>query len=358
MDIERFEVLSPMTADEAHATEAAIIKTGDQLRHLLIAFYERQGYRALGYASYTAWAEAIAPRVFGVTHTRLTRELTAAVIERELLPTGNNPPIPERQLRPMSALLDRPRGPKADEKPIAANGAAIRETWQAAQQIAAGRDERFSTRHVQEAVDEYIEQKTEAMTDRPTRFNAGMRSSDSPEWFTPSKILAPVRAVLGEIDLDPCSNDVAQQEVQSRRYYTEADDGLSQSWDATTIFMNPPYGRAIGAWTDRLISTYRTGAVRAALALLPGRTDTDWFTPLFDYPICFVHGRLQFSGYAQAAPFPSVVVYFGSDLARFARAFAPLGPVMLPLRDELHTSAYNPKDIRTPGHAARTLVTA
>lgn len=358
MDIERFAVLSPMTADEAHAAEGAIIKTGDQLRMLLVAFYERRGYRALGYSSYTAWAEAIAPRVFGVTHTRLTRELTAAVIERELLPTGNNASIPERQLRPMSVLVDRPRGPLSDTKPMAVNGAAIRETWEAAQQIAAGREERFSARHVQEAVDEYLEEKTEDMTDRPTRFNAGMRSSDSPEWFTPAKILSPVRAVLGEIDLDPCSNDVAQQDVQARRYYTEADDGLSQPWNATTIFMNPPYGRAIGAWTDRLVSTYRTGAVRAALALLPGRTDTDWFTPLFAYPICFIHGRLQFSGYAQAAPFPSVVVYFGHDLARFAREFTPLGPIMLPLGDELLRNAYNLNDIRTPGHAARTLVTA
>ncbi len=358
MDAERFAVLAPMTADEAHATEAAIIRIGDQLRTHLIAFYERQGYRALGYSSYTAWAEAIAPRVFGVTHTRLTRELTAAVIERELLPVGNNAPIPERQLRPMSALIDRPRGPGSDTKHMAVNGTAIRDAWEAAQQIAAGRDERFGARHVQEAVDEYLEEKTEAMTDRPTRFNAGMRSSDSPEWFTPAKILAPVRAVLGAIDLDPCSNDVAQQDVQARRYYTEADDGLSQVWDSETLFMNPPYGRAIGLWTDRLVAAYRAGQVRAALALLPGRTDTDWFTPLFDYPICFVHGRLQFSGYAQAAPFPSVLVYFGPDLARFARAFTPLGPIMLPLHDELPRSAYNPKDIRTPGHAARTLVTA
>jgi hypothetical protein len=358
MDAERLTVLAPMSADEAHATEAAIIKIGDQLRTHLVAFYERQGYRALGYASYTAWAEAIAPRVFGVTHTRLTRELTAAVIERELLPMGNNSPIPERQLRPMAALVERPRGPLSDTKPIVANGAAIRETWEAAQQIAQERDERFGARHVQQAVSTYLEEKTEDMTDRPTRFTTGMRSSDSDAWFTPAKILAPVRAVLGEIDLDPCSNDIAQQDVQARRYYTEADDGLRQPWDATTIFMNPPYGRSIGAWTERLIGAYTSGVVRAALALLPGRTDTDWFTPLFAYPICFVHGRLTFSGYTAGAPFPSVVVYFGADLARFAHAFAPLGPIMQPLRDELHRSAYTPNDIRTPGHAARTLVTA
>lgn len=358
MKREQITMIAPMTADEAHATESAIIKTGDQLRMLLIAFYERQGYRALGYPSYTAWAVAIAPRVFGVTHTRLTRELTAAVIERELLPTGNNVAIPERQLRPMSALLDRPRGPGADNKPITVNGAAVRETWEAAQQIAQGRDEPFTARHVQEAVGEYLETKAEDMTDRPTRFTTGMRSSDSHEWFTPDRILAPVRAMFGVIDLDPCSHEDAQHAVQARRYYTEADDGLSQPWGPSeSIYMNPPYGRQIGLWTDRLIRAVASGETRQALALLPGRTDTDWFTPLFCYPICFVHGRLTFSGYAAGAPFPSVVVYFGADLPRFAQVFAPLGPIMLPFGGA-HKATYNPHDIRTPGHAAHTSVTA
>jgi len=205
------------------------------------------------------------------------------------------------------------------------------------------------------------EQKTEDMTDRPTRFTTGMRSSDSDAWFTPDKILIPVRAMFGVIDLDPCSNETAQRDVQAQRYYTEADDGLSQPWQADSLFLNPPYGRQIGTWTDRLIRAYTSGAVRTALALLPGRTDTDWFTPLFAYPICFVHGRLTFSGYTAGAPFPSVVVYFGVDLARFAHAFDAIGPIMLPIsatHDGARDRAYTPKDIRTPGHAARTSVTA
>jgi hypothetical protein len=126
---------------------------------------------------------------------------------------------------------------------------------------------------------------------------------------------------------------------------------------APNVFLNPPYGRQIGAWTDRLIRAYASGEAKHALALLPGRTDTDWFTPLFAYPICFVHGRLTFSGYTAGAPFPSVVVYFGADLARFAQVFAPLGPIMLPFGGT-RKEAYNPLDIRTPGQAARTSVTA
>jgi site-specific DNA-methyltransferase (adenine-specific) len=279
----------------------------------------------------------------------LYRALSAGQIERAIrgvLPDSAKI-VPESQLLALADL-----SPAA--QPIA---------WEMAQRAARDQGERLTTRHIAAAARDYTpdaslpEQKTEAMTDRPTRFTSGMRSSDSNEWFTPERILAPVRAVLGGIDLDPCSNDIAQRDVQARRYYTEAADGLAQSWQSDNVFMNPPYGRSIGQWTDRLIRAYTSGETRAALALLPGRTDTDWFTPLFCYPICFVHGRLTFSGYTAGAPFPSVVVYFGADLARFTHAFAPLGPIMLPFGGDTY-SAYNPRDIRTPGHAAHTSVTA
>jgi hypothetical protein len=60
------------------------------------------------------------------------------------------------------------------------------------------------------------------------------------EWYTPDAILALVRAVLGTIDVDPASCDVAQARVQARTYYTLADDGLRQEWHGK-IFLNPPY---------------------------------------------------------------------------------------------------------------------
>jgi hypothetical protein len=45
--------------------------------------------------------------------------------------------------------------------------------------------------------------------------------------YTPREIIDLVRVVMGEIDLDPASDDIAQQWVQARNYYTPTLDGLS-----------------------------------------------------------------------------------------------------------------------------------
>jgi hypothetical protein len=88
-----------------------------------------------------------------------------------------------------------------------------------------------------------------------------------------------------------------------------------------------PYGRAIAAWIEKLVPAYEAGDVPEALALLPARTDTDWFRRLRDTAICFIDGRLRFSSTAKGAPFPSMAVYFGTHLARFTAAFSSLDDI-------------------------------
>jgi hypothetical protein len=46
------------------------------------------------------------------------------------------------------------------------------------------------------------------------------------EWYAPSDYLEAARSVMGEIDLAPASNPVANQVVQATVYYSEQDDGL------------------------------------------------------------------------------------------------------------------------------------
>ena len=339
---ERFDtVVSLMTADEARATEAEIIKTGDRLRVLLVDFYERQGYRALGYSSYTDWGEAIAPRVFGLTRAHLTRQLTAAVIERELVPMGTNSgEIPERALRPMSVFIDRPRGPGADEKPFEINSEAIRAAWDEANARTEGKP---TARVVEQVVKEMrgnpraaependpldppMEPEQVADIERKARVNAGLFSSATPEWYTPQHIVQRVIALFGRINLDPCSNssDPALANVPADAYWTLADNGLVQPWHGR-VYMNPPYGDEIAGWVGRMRGAYETGEISEAVALLPARTDTAWFQSLADYRMCFIRGRLKFSGSENSAPFPSAVVYVGADAALFFDCFGDLG---------------------------------
>ena len=153
-----------------------------------------------------------------------------------------------------------------------------------------------------------------------------LMSSNSAEWYTPPKIVSLVVQTLGEIDLDPCSNE-GEPNVPARQHYTKADDGLFLPWSGR-VYMNPPYGRQIEQWTGRLVNFYRLDQVTEAIALVPARTDTQWFQPLYDFPICFVEGRLIFLGAEDGAPFPSALAYMGPHPERFIRVFSAVGTVV------------------------------
>lgn len=154
-------------------------------------------------------------------------------------------------------------------------------------------------------------------------------SSDTPEHYTPETFLAAVREVFGDVpDLDPCSNSRTTPNVAAHAHYTADDDGLAQPWRGR-VFVNPPYGRDIQAWTEKMRQEWARGKVLELIALLPARTDTEWFDGLTgdsdDAIVCFLRGRLTFVGNSDPAPFPSVAVYFGARHDRFAAVFVKLG---------------------------------
>lgn len=154
-------------------------------------------------------------------------------------------------------------------------------------------------------------------------------SSATAEHYTPARVLDVVIACLGAIDLDPCSNSHTDPAVPAARHFTIAEDGLRHPWHGR-VYMNPPYGDAIAGWIEKLAREYEAGHVTEAIALLPARTDTRWFRRLAAHPVCFVDGRLRFSGAKAGAPFPSALVYLGPRPAAFAAACGALGRVYLP----------------------------
>lgn len=154
---------------------------------------------------------------------------------------------------------------------------------------------------------------------------ASLMSSDSPEWYTPDEVIARVLTVLGAIDLDPCSNSKSEPRIPATLHYTADDDGLAQPWRGR-VYMNPPYGRGILAWIEKLAEEYQYGNVTEAIALVPARVDTAWWRQFpRDVRVCFVSGRLKFSGYKDSAPFPSVAAYLGPNGDAFTAAFSDFG---------------------------------
>jgi len=158
-------------------------------------------------------------------------------------------------------------------------------------------------------------------------------SSESPEWYTPPEIAALVREVM-PINLDPASCYAAQQVIHADAYFDAQMNGLHpmRRWDGR-VFLNPPYGREIGKWVERLISEYKAAHTIEAILLTPARPDTEWFGLLRDYPRCFVTGRLKFwtgetpDDQQEAAPFPSALFYLGNRFEAFAEAFSPIGDI-------------------------------
>ena len=152
------------------------------------------------------------------------------------------------------------------------------------------------------------------------------QSTASPEWHTPKHLVELITKCLGGVDLDPCSNSKGSRNVPATHVFTKHDDGLRFNWYGK-VYMNPPYGREIGRWVEKLAHEYRKGHTKEAMALVPARVDTDWFKSFRDFPVCFIDGRLKFSGSDNSAPFPSAVFYLGSDIPKFARVFGEMGDI-------------------------------
>jgi site-specific DNA-methyltransferase (adenine-specific) len=153
------------------------------------------------------------------------------------------------------------------------------------------------------------------------------RTTGKNDWNTPLELVELVREV-GPIVLDPCSNATSIVHAQEEW----ADGALDRPWPTKgLIYVNPPYGREVPIWVEKVIEANLAGS--EIVLLIAARTDSRWFHRLFETAgaICFWKGRLRFLGAAHSAPFPSAVVYFsprGRSLARFTDAFSKAGKVV------------------------------
>lgn len=129
-------------------------------------------------------------------------------------------------------------------------------------------------------------------------------SSATDLWATPQDFFDRLNQIF-KFDLDVCA---LPENAKCGRYYTPEIDGLSQEWTGV-VWMNPPYGRTIGAWVKKAFESAVCGAT--VVCLLPARTDTKWWHEFYKQgEVHFVKGRLKFGDSANSAPFPSAVVVF------------------------------------------------
>lgn len=164
---------------------------------------------------------------------------------------------------------------------------------------------------------------------------SALQSSDSNEWYTPAQYVEAARELMGGIDVDPASNELANQVIQAERYYTRRDNGLFQPWRGR-VWLNPPYGFDNGVsnqevWTRQLIERFTAGLVSEAVLLVNANTEAKWFQPLYDYLICFTNHRIRFynaDGDSSQPTQGNALVYFGRQDQRFLALFGRFGTVV------------------------------
>ena len=163
------------------------------------------------------------------------------------------------------------------------------------------------------------------MADQSVHYSSARTGAPSQDdWQTPSHIVALAQRVLDGVSMDPCA--AIGGRIGLRNVYP-AEDGLTVSWTGETVYMNPPYSKARD-WVSKWVGE----DVRGALALLPARPGSQWWTELTESGalLCLIRGRLTFEGAPNCAPFPSCLWYRGPNAPQFVREASAIGDVWIP----------------------------
>jgi hypothetical protein len=160
-------------------------------------------------------------------------------------------------------------------------------------------------------------------------------------WGTPHKYVKAVKTVFnGHIDLDPCSNEYSVVQAKTE-YLLPEQDGLKESWDFETIFVNPPYGidkergTTIKNWLAKCAHAHENYGSEV-LALVPIAANTaHWKKFVFTKAraICFLYDtRLKFLENGQdtgkGAPMACSMIYWGNNYQNFYDIFIEHGAVV------------------------------
>lgn len=153
-------------------------------------------------------------------------------------------------------------------------------------------------------------------------------NSGNNEWYTPSVYIEAAREVMGTIDTDPASSEVANQTVKASTYYTAETNGLEHDWTGN-VWMNPPYASdLIGKFADKLLEQ-RTSYAQA-IVLVNNATETEWFAKIasISSAVCFPRGRVKFyspDGKIGAPLQGQAIAYIGDDTDSFVDGFSRFG---------------------------------
>lgn len=171
--------------------------------------------------------------------------------------------------------------------------------------------------------------------------DAGLFTSESDDYCSPTVVIVSLRK-LGRIALDPCSNkhSIVPARVKLTRKRRSEAGSLAVAWlpycYGGFAYVNPPYGRVMPLWAEKIVHEYKSGC--EIVALVAARVDTRWWDTMIEHAtaVCYWRGRITFvgrPGNGQPAKFPSAVLYFGPRVGAFCKAFGDRGRTYAIVRD-------------------------
>lgn len=188
----------------------------------------------------------------------------------------------------------------------------------------------------EEVVEEYIERSIE-QNEAPTTAGAlkaiqevkkphVTNNSKDDEWYTPEQYIETARRVMGSIDLDPASNDFANETVKATAYFDEYVNGLEQEWYGN-IWLNPPYSSIL---IQRFADKVAESTFEQAVILVNNATETGWFRKLIEKAsaVVFTTGRIKYRKRDGEKGTPlqgQAFIYIGDSPERFLEEFKEYG---------------------------------
>ena len=298
------------------------LKSYHDIGRALVAIRDGRLYRDL-YGSFEEYCQS----KFGFVRQQAYRLINAAQVADNLQTTGSIPQT-ESQARELAVLPAE----------------AQRLVWDRLQQedtpITARKIQEVASQVVPQEVQKYVEPKTktqsnlvnspesktgstaDSILDQATenqryehikpRVQAEDLADRPCEWdLSPQVVIDLVLEVCGEIDLDPCSNDVENPHVPATAHY--ASDGLAEEriW-VGNIYCFPPTDQHLRRmdWVFRLRREVKSGNCRNGFLYLPLEDITRWLRPLAAYTFAVIPDQHQ----------AMVLAYLGEQQEEFMSA--------------------------------------
>jgi len=165
--------------------------------------------------------------------------------------------------------------------------------------------------------------------DKKSKAHVSNNSGEN-EWYTPECYIESAKKVMGNIDLDPASSEIANQTVKANLFYSQEEDGLSKEWFGN-VWMNPPYSQPlIFQFITKLVESNK---INQAIVLVNNGTETQWGQLLLSNSnaVCFHQSRIRFidkyGNLGQAPLQGQMICYLGTNITNFINEFSKYGTI-------------------------------